>query len=89
MRAGARCVIRDHNGKWLEGEGQNMGYIESVTTEMLVISCGLKLAWRCEARNVVLESDCTEAIDAVEERCVGNRDDRLLIQECKELLARD
>lgn len=47
-----------------------MVYIGAVTIEILAILCGLKLAWWSEVRYVVLESDCSEAINAVEVGCI-------------------
>lgn len=65
-----------------------MGYNGSVSVEILAILCGLKLAWKSGHKKVILESDCTEAIDVVLGSSIGNRKDRMLIQECKELLSR-
>lgn len=66
-----------------------MGFVGHITAEILAILAGLDLAWRSGHRFVVVESDCTEAIDAVMGVCAGNQEDRALAQECREILSRD
>lgn len=89
MCTGVGCIVRDHHGKWIGGEGCNVSHVGPVAVEVLAILCGKKMAWRSGHRLVVLESDCTEAIDAVMRRSIGSKEDQSIIKECKKLLSRD
>lgn len=81
------CVIRDHNGKWLVGEGRNIDPVGDLTAEILAILYGLKLAWRKWYRSVVLKSDSAEAVNMIIGRGRANVQDKRLIQDCKDLIA--
>lgn len=89
MRPGIGCVVRDDGGRWAKGEGRKISHVSPITAELLAVLFGLKLAWSSNYRHVILESDCLEAVDIVMGRCGGTREDRAIVQECKEFLARD
>lgn len=89
MLSGVSCVMRGHKGKWLGGEGHNVGYVSSLAAKLLAILYGMQLAQGSGHRLVVLESDSIEAVDMVMGRCVGIREDHPIIQECKDILPRD
>ncbi|PKI61873.1 hypothetical protein CRG98_017771 [Punica granatum] len=43
--AGAGGLIRDDNGRWLEGFAQNVGYATATIAELWGIKVGLELTW--------------------------------------------
>lgn len=89
MHVGIGCVMRDNNGKWLGGEGRNIGFFRAITSELHAIPCGLMLAWMCGHRQVVLEPDSTKAIKCVLGSCKGNKEYQRVIVDYKELISRD
>lgn len=80
--AGEGCIARDQYGKWLMGEACNVGQIGSLTAQLLEIFFGLKLTWRMDYRNVILEAYSVEAISLIVGTGEGNYEDPLLIQSC-------
>ncbi|XP_019415559.1 PREDICTED: uncharacterized protein LOC109327034 [Lupinus angustifolius] len=61
-------VIRSDCGIWISGFSTTFGIGSSILAELLTIEFGLKLVWNLGYRNVILESDCLEAIHFISGR---------------------
>lgn len=59
------CVARNCNSTWLMGEARNIGLESSITSELLAIYFGLKLAWRKGYMKIILELDSAVVVDLV------------------------
>lgn len=65
---GVGCVIKDHRGKWIVGEGRNVGLATLVTDEIMAIFHGSQVAWRQGCRHAMLEINSIEAIKIITEK---------------------
>ena len=64
MTASVGGVLKK-DGAWVRGVGGNIGLAVPQTAELWAIFYGLKMAWELEKTNVVVFSECREAIDAI------------------------
>lgn len=65
MRASVECVMRNWRGEWMKGARGMIGLCVPLGAELWSIFYGLKLAWEKEVKHVVIESDCAEAVNQV------------------------
>lgn len=60
--AAVGCALRDDDGSWVDGCGENIGLDVPVIAKLWSIFYGLKLAQETEKTNILIESECAEAI---------------------------
>ena len=65
MSGSVGCVMKK-DGRWVRGLGANIGLADPITAELWAIYYGLKMAWERAKINVVVFSECREAINAIE-----------------------
>ncbi|KAK8593842.1 hypothetical protein V6N13_042595 [Hibiscus sabdariffa] len=64
-------VIRVHLGEWMRDFSKFVGCCSSLEAELWSVYSGIFMAWNMSLRNVIVESDCVEAIKLI------HHDDRL------------
>ncbi|KAK1385844.1 hypothetical protein POM88_023579 [Heracleum sosnowskyi] len=57
--------IMKKNGRWVRGLGDCIGLADPLTAELWAIYYGLKMAWERNKTNLVLFSECREAITII------------------------
>ncbi|KAK1398487.1 hypothetical protein POM88_008350 [Heracleum sosnowskyi] len=57
--------IIKRNGRWVSGLGGCIGLADPITAELWVIYYGLKMAWERNKTNLVVFSECREAISII------------------------
>ncbi|KAL6527506.1 ubiquitin-specific protease ubp15 [Orobanche gracilis] len=62
---GGGGVLRDHNGIWIAGFSSSYGFGSAIQAECLAMEDGLKLAWNLGFRNVIMECDCMELVQII------------------------
>ncbi|KAF1879364.1 hypothetical protein Lal_00005830 [Lupinus albus] len=62
---GGGGVIRDHEGRWLSSFSANFGVGSPILVELLAMEHGLNLAWDLGFKEIILESDCLEAVQII------------------------
>ncbi|KAL4281612.1 hypothetical protein GQ457_03G016410 [Hibiscus cannabinus] len=58
-------VIRNHQGGWITGFSKFIGKCSILEAELWGIARGLEVAWDMDCCNVVVESDCVDALKAI------------------------
>ncbi|WCJ38837.1 Polynucleotidyl transferase ribonuclease H-like superfamily protein [Euphorbia peplus] len=66
--ASAGGLIRDTKGNWCGGFSIYLGSATAFEAELVGILRGLDLAWHMGFRNIILESDCKNAVDLFRHR---------------------
>ncbi|KAK4270869.1 hypothetical protein QN277_019637 [Acacia crassicarpa] len=66
MRAGAGCIIRDHEGRWLDGCCRNIRICNSLAAELWALLDGLRLAWSRGYKDLEVQVDCLVALKLVQ-----------------------
>ena len=61
-RAGGGGVIRDHEGKWLEGYARSLGSTNSCVAELWAVRDGLLLAKEMGLHNIIVELDALSVV---------------------------
>ena len=57
--------------------------------ELMGIKFGLRCCWDLGVRNVVIENDCLEAVDLIEDETVDPQDNEEVVDEIREMLKRE
>ncbi|WCJ31985.1 Polynucleotidyl transferase ribonuclease H-like superfamily protein [Euphorbia peplus] len=73
-------VLRDNNGDWKGGFLHNIGRGNSFEAELWGILSGLHLAIARGISNLVVESDCAEAVNFINDICPAHHPSRSLIR---------
>ncbi|KAL4323600.1 hypothetical protein GQ457_11G032640 [Hibiscus cannabinus] len=75
-------------GEWLFGFFRSLGRCSGIMAELWVILHGLHHAWRLRFRQVVVESDCFEAVRLANEVDLGQAGN-MLITAVRDLVKHD
>ena len=86
--AGCGGILRGEKGEWLRGFSLKVGEISPIATEFRAIIEGLKVCWLHGFTNVVVESDASEVIMAINSKQVLHKC-RHLHWELQELLTQE
>ncbi|KAK9041994.1 hypothetical protein V6N11_017077 [Hibiscus sabdariffa] len=65
-RASCGGAIRSDSGQWLMGVSRHLGLCSSLEAELWGIFEGLMCAWSIRIANLILESDCKEALQMID-----------------------
>ncbi|KAL4291966.1 hypothetical protein GQ457_14G024710 [Hibiscus cannabinus] len=87
-RASCGGAIRSDSGQWLMGFSRQLGLCSSLEAELWGIFEGLMCAWSIRIANLILESDCKEALQMIDRVRHSNRRSSL-VEHILRLLNRD
>ncbi|KAL4283143.1 hypothetical protein GQ457_16G010650 [Hibiscus cannabinus] len=87
-RASCGGAIRSDSGQWLMGFSRQLGLCSSLEAELWGIFEGLMCAWSIRIANLILESDCKEALHMIDRARYSNRRSSL-VEHILRLLNRD
>jgi len=80
-------ILRDENGNFVAGFSEFIGYGHSLKAELWTIFRGIELAASLNIKKIILESDCTAAINCVlSDKITQQHPLYALIFNCKNLL---
>ena len=82
-------ILRDYRGEVKGGFMFNIGHGVSFEAEMWGIIMGLRLAWDFGASRLVLETDCLEAVETLEDLQQHNMETSSISKEIQAMLMRD
>ncbi|KAK9036244.1 hypothetical protein V6N11_078252 [Hibiscus sabdariffa] len=81
-------VLRDHNGKWIHGFNKFIGRCSVVEAELWGISTEMDLAWGLGCRQLIIESDSSEALRMVQQYTFGG-DPYVIISYIRQICNKD
>ena len=70
MQTGAGGLLRDHEGNWLTGFAQSLGICTALKAELWSILIGLRTVLHLNIPKLIVESDSSLAVEAVNRRTV-------------------
>ncbi|CAJ2642253.1 unnamed protein product [Trifolium pratense] len=84
--AGCGGLLRDSDGRWIQGYTQKIGTCDSLHAEMWGMYAGMELARRKGITHLIVESDSKLLIDMVTGRCNLNGATPIMIRRIQELI---
>ena len=84
-----RGLLRDHEGRWLDGFSTRFGTCSMVEAELWALIHGLRIAWERGISQLVVEIDSLLVHKWMTKSIVGTTKHPSLIQECHNLLRRN
>ncbi|WCJ29111.1 hypothetical protein M5689_010768 [Euphorbia peplus] len=81
-------VIRDGEGKWCSGFVHNIGKGSSFEAELWGVLSGLKLAIDLRINKLMVEADCMEVVNMINNECPMHHPSRILIRNIQRLLSK-
>ncbi|KAF7836121.1 ribonuclease H [Senna tora] len=87
--AGCKGVCRDENGRWKLGFIANIGIATVNGAELWGIYNGLKTAWDCGWKKIIIECDSKRAVEDAKSRNTSNGIEHPILCKIRDLLAKD
>ncbi|WCJ20597.1 LINE-1 retrotransposable element ORF2 protein [Euphorbia peplus] len=81
-------VIRDGEGKWCSGFVHNIGKGSSFEAKLWGVLSGLKLAIDLRINKLMVEADCMEVVNMINNECPMHHPSRILIRNIQRLLSK-
>lgn len=80
--------MRDHNGTWVRGFSINLGTGDILQGELWGIWHGPKMVIDLQKEKVILESDCKEAVELIQQQWNPSCRHTILVRMCQQKLER-
>ena len=81
--AGGGGALITYTAKWVRGFAANLGVCSSVKAELLTLLHGLKMAWACGIKKLLINVDSTIVINKIQVPSRPNRLHYFIIKECQ------
>ena len=76
-------VVRNNQGKWMEGFCGRIGQASPLKAELWGIRKGLQLAKERGWKKIITETDSQQPKELIETRDIENHSDRVIVEDCR------
>jgi ribonuclease HI len=79
---GTGAIIRDSHGSFIVGCNRTLPYIDAPTEEAMALRDGLLLAGQIGCNKIIVESDCLEVVQTMQDRGYSSGAATAIYEEC-------